>query len=164
MSEPSVKENHNGDLRWLLLALIALFIAAGTPLSRIAKEVMAPWIVSATPPTPNWSGVDWRWCKQGIRGEGLYLESAGKTGIGRQTEVDPRLAIFTYRPIDLNRVDAEALQTIRGVGPKLAGAIVAYRLSHGPFRSLDELLFIKGIGSAKLANLRGKLIVSRMPD
>ena len=162
------KENRSCDRRWLVLAMAALFIATAAPLGRLASEIRAPCYGGAEAATSNWAGLDLSWRKQGARGEGLYLEPDGKTwigpAVGRSTAVDPRLAIFTYRPIDLNRADAEVLQTIKGIGPKLAGAIVGYRLSKGPFRSLDELLLVKGIGPAKLANLRRKIMVVRVPD
>ncbi|MGH1505006.1 MAG: helix-hairpin-helix domain-containing protein [Acidimicrobiales bacterium] len=56
-------------------------------------------------------------------------------------------------PVDLNRADAAELDTLPGVGPATAAAIVAHRDEHGPFASVDDLLSVPGIGPAKLAAL-----------
>jgi competence protein ComEA len=48
--------------------------------------------------------------------------------------------------IDLNTADAETLQRLPGIGEKLAGAILAYRDAHGPFREPEELKNVEGIG------------------
>ncbi|AIR91631.1 ComEA family DNA-binding protein [Pseudomonas cremoricolorata] len=62
--------------------------------------------------------------------------------------------------VDLNKADALTLQKeLAGIGKAKADAIVAYRDAHGPFTSVDELLEIKGIGSALLERNRGRLMV-----
>jgi len=43
---------------------------------------------------------------------------------------------------------------VSGVGPATAQAIVDYRSQHGRFRSVDDLLNVRGIGAAKLEQLR----------
>ena len=57
-------------------------------------------------------------------------------------------------PVDLNMADETALETLPGVGPATAKAILDYRTSHGRFSTVDDLLGVKGIGPAKLAKLR----------
>ncbi len=56
--------------------------------------------------------------------------------------------------IDLNTATAEALEELPGVGPATAAAIVDHREENGPFRSVDGLLDVRGIGPAKLDALR----------
>ncbi len=56
--------------------------------------------------------------------------------------------------VDLNTADLAALDTLPGVGPVLAGRILAWRQAHGPFRSVDELGEVSGIGDAILGQLR----------
>lgn len=56
-------------------------------------------------------------------------------------------------PIDLNIATESDLDALPGVGPATASAIVAYRESHGPFTSVDQLLEVRGIGPAKLDQL-----------
>lgn len=57
-------------------------------------------------------------------------------------------------PIDLNIADAAALESLPGVGPATAAAILDHRERNGPFVSVDGLLEVRGIGEAKLAQLR----------
>jgi competence protein ComEA len=57
-------------------------------------------------------------------------------------------------PIDLNHATAAELETLPGIGPALAQAIVDYRSAHGAFQSVDDLGDVRGIGPAKLEQLR----------
>lgn len=56
--------------------------------------------------------------------------------------------------VDLNAADVALLDTLPGIGPATAAAIVDHRERHGPFASVDGLLEVRGIGEAKLAALR----------
>lgn len=57
--------------------------------------------------------------------------------------------------IDLNTASAEVLDTLPGIGPVIAGRIVAWRSAHGAFRSVDELAEVSGIGPSVLDQVRG---------
>jgi competence ComEA-like helix-hairpin-helix protein len=63
--------------------------------------------------------------------------------------------------VDLNRASAGELARLPGIGPALAGRIVAWRDSAGPFGAVDELERVPGIGRTRLAALRPWLRVSR---
>lgn len=56
----------------------------------------------------------------------------------------------------LNQMDAQALESINGVGPVLAKRIFDYRNQNGPFKSLSELDEIKGIGPKMLAKIKAQ--------
>jgi competence protein ComEA len=62
-------------------------------------------------------------------------------------------------PVDLNAATAAELDALPGIGPTTAQAIVDERSRHGPFRSVDDLLRVRGIGPAKLDQLRGLVTV-----
>lgn len=62
-------------------------------------------------------------------------------------------------PIDVNLAEGAELETLRGIGPSLAQAIVTTRVQRGPFRSIDELLEVPGIGEAKLDQIRDQVTV-----
>ena len=51
------------------------------------------------------------------------------------------------------------LETLHGVGPKTAQAIIDFRDSQGGFTSPDQLLAIKGIGEKTLAKMRDQIVV-----
>jgi competence protein ComEA len=56
--------------------------------------------------------------------------------------------------VDLNTATAAELDTLPGVGPSTAAKIVADRTSNGPFRSVDDLMRVSGIGPAKFDALK----------
>jgi competence protein ComEA len=57
-------------------------------------------------------------------------------------------------PVDLNTATATELDALPGVGPVLAGRIVAWRQANGGFKQVDDLAEVQGIGDATLAKLR----------
>jgi len=59
--------------------------------------------------------------------------------------------------ISVNAATAAQLEELPGVGPVLAQRIVDWRLSNGPFRSVDELGEVSGIGASILEQLRSKV-------
>ena len=61
--------------------------------------------------------------------------------------------------VNINTADAEELETLTGIGPALAQAIIDYRAGHGAFRSAEDLLLVKGIGEAKLEGFRAEIIL-----
>jgi competence protein ComEA len=59
------------------------------------------------------------------------------------------------QPVNINTADAATLAgALRGIGLKKAEAIVAYRGENGPFKSVDDLVNVKGIGERTLEQLR----------
>ncbi len=56
--------------------------------------------------------------------------------------------------INLNTATQKELQSLPYIGPKIAALIIEYREKHGPFKSIDELLEIKGIGQKKLERIK----------
>jgi len=58
-------------------------------------------------------------------------------------------------PIDLNAATLDQLQTVKGIGPTLAARIVAAR----PFKSVDELMKVKGVGDKRLEQFRPHFFV-----
>jgi competence protein ComEA len=62
-------------------------------------------------------------------------------------------------PILLNTATAEELESLPGIGPQTAQAIVEFREQHGKFHRPDDLLQVPGIGPRKLAALRSRILV-----
>ncbi|MGW0160540.1 ComEA family DNA-binding protein [Mycobacterium sp. NPDC003323] len=60
--------------------------------------------------------------------------------------------------VNLNTATAEELDALPGVGPVTATAIIAWRDANGPFRSVDQLGDVDGIGPARLDKLRALVV------
>lgn len=56
--------------------------------------------------------------------------------------------------IDLNTAGTDELSLLPGVGPSLAARIVEDRMSRGPFRAIDDLDRVRGVGPALLRGVR----------
>ncbi len=56
--------------------------------------------------------------------------------------------------IDLNTAPAQEMESLPGIGPSLAGAIIAYREGHGPFATIDDVDNVPGIGPKTLDAIR----------
>lgn len=61
--------------------------------------------------------------------------------------------------VDLNSADQAALETLPGIGPGLAGRILAWRDEHGRFTAVEDLLDVSGIGDVRFAELRDRVRV-----
>lgn len=61
--------------------------------------------------------------------------------------------------VDLNRADRASLEQLPGIGPALAGRILELRGREGPFRAVEDLLEVSGIGPVTLERLEGRVVV-----
>jgi competence protein ComEA len=62
-------------------------------------------------------------------------------------------------PLNLNTATITQLDSLPGVGPTKAAAILQYRQEHGPFNSVDELARVPGFGPAAISRLDQRLTV-----
>ncbi len=96
----------------------------------------------------------------------LRRRAPGATTVpaGRCAETpDARRVSPPSRPLDINQAGATDLQALPGVGPALAGRIVAYREMHGRFHSPADLLRVPGIGAKRYALMRGLIRTAEAP-
>jgi competence protein ComEA len=61
--------------------------------------------------------------------------------------------------VNINTASMSDLDTLSGVGPSTAKAIIEYRTKNGPFGSIEDLLNVRGIGPAKLDAMREQVTV-----
>lgn len=64
-------------------------------------------------------------------------------------------------PINLNSATASELEQVPGIGPATAEKILKMRKSFGPFKSVDDLRAIKGIGPKRMEKMRKYLAVGK---
>ena len=62
--------------------------------------------------------------------------------------------------VNINTASVDELQLLPRVGPSLAGRIIEYREANGPFRSVDEILAVKGIGESSFEKLEPYIVTS----
>jgi competence protein ComEA len=92
-------------------------------------------------------------------GERVYVPKIGETvPLGAAADA-PEGSAAPAGPIDVNRATAEQLDTLPGIGPTTAAAIVDHREQNGPFGSVDDLEAVRGIGPAKLDAIRDLVAV-----
>lgn len=99
-----------------------------------------------------------------VDGQQVYLVRQGEVpppavATGAPTGAGPGGAAGGDGPIDINRATATELEELPGVGPATAEAIISHRERHGPFASVDDLLDVRGIGDAKLEQIRERATV-----
>ncbi len=70
------------------------------------------------------------------------------------------MAAESALPVNINTADEAALAAgLKGVGEARARAIVAYRSEHGPFKTVEELTEVKGIGDVVIENNRANIVL-----
>lgn len=62
--------------------------------------------------------------------------------------------------VNINTATAEQLESLNGIGPAKAEAIVEYRKKNGNFKTVDDLNNVPGIGDKTMAKLRPELTVT----
>jgi len=70
---------------------------------------------------------------------------------------------FAAAPVNINTANLDELVALSGIGPAKAQAILDYRKAHGPFKSVDDLKNVKGIGAKRLEKLRSEITVGNVP-
>lgn len=71
------------------------------------------------------------------------------------------LPLHAATPVNINTADAVSIaKALDGIGPAKAAAIVAWREEHGPFKSVDEVGQVKGVGAETLERNRSAIQLS----
>jgi competence protein ComEA len=65
-----------------------------------------------------------------------------------------------FAAVNINTANQQELETLNGIGPAKAKAIIDYRAKNGPFKSIEELDKVPGVGQGTLAKIRGDVTLS----
>lgn len=71
------------------------------------------------------------------------------------------LATGAFAAIDINTAAKEELTSLAGIGPAKAEAIIKHRKAKGPFKSLDELKNVEGIGDKIFEKIKADVTVGK---
>jgi|WetSurMetagenome_2_1015567.scaffolds.fasta_scaffold543470_2 comEA protein len=74
--------------------------------------------------------------------------------VSSRTEARRRSESSSSSPVNINAARKSELMKLPGIGAVYADRIIAYRTERGPFKAVEDLLHIKGIGKKKLERLR----------
>ncbi|MBC7260209.1 MAG: ComEA family DNA-binding protein [Chloroflexi bacterium] len=89
-------------------------------------------------------------------GQQVHVPRVGEKVAQKSPTTAPR---SPSSPLNINMATAAELEQLPGIGPSLADRIVQYRQEHGPFRTVDALLLVSGIGPATLDRIRSLVTV-----
>lgn len=78
---------------------------------------------------------------------------------GQTDPAEPSAANSADSTININQADAATLDTLDGIGPATAEAIVEYRMSSGPFKQIEDIQDVKGIGPALFSKIKDQITV-----
>jgi hypothetical protein len=136
-----------------LLALLVILLGAGYGLTGLAQLGLLPagWLTvpgaargAAAPGEPGVAADS----VVAVRADASAAPAAGRVTLGAE-----RASPFHDGYLDLNAADSLDLLELPGIGPSLAGRILALRRQRGGFRSIEELRSVRGIGEKRFAGL-----------
>lgn len=90
--------------------------------------------------------------------KGITRKTLERMGPFVDLGLDPNAPKDEY-PLDINLATAEQLAKLPGIGPMTATFIVSYRQDHGPFKSIEDLMRVKGIGRRTFEGIRDLVTV-----
>jgi competence protein ComEA len=70
---------------------------------------------------------------------------------------------FALAAVDLNTADQKQLESVKGIGPVKAKAIIDYRTKNGPFKSAEDLDKVKGFGAKTISKVGPDLTIGGKP-
>src|SRR5229473_2969594 len=82
-------------------------------------------------------------------------------GLSFSASVDAGKKKPPLKPVNINAATSEELQQVPGIGPATAEKILQMRKSYGAFKSVDDLLAIRGLGPKRLEKMRKYLIAGK---
>ena len=95
-----------------------------------------------------------------VDGQRVYVPVVGGTVPPEPAAAaPPATSAAPLGPVDLNHASTQELDSLPGIGPATAAAIVEHRARNGPFASVDDLEHVPGIGPAKLEAIRALVTV-----
>ncbi|GLI34466.1 ComEA family DNA-binding protein [Desulforhabdus amnigena] len=93
------------------------------------------------------------------------VSSASSTEGGTQAKQEepaaakPAVEDASQAKVNINTANAAELEKLPGIGPKIAEQIVQHRDANGPFKTVEDLKSVKGVGDKKFEAIKAKIAV-----
>lgn len=87
------------------------------------------------------------------------MEGGTKAAQQEPAAADPAVDKAVQGLTNINTASAGELEKLSGIGPKIAEEIVKYRDANGPFKTVEDLKSVKGIGVKKFESIQAKVTV-----
>jgi competence protein ComEA len=84
--------------------------------------------------------------------------------VARQADGRPATAAPALTVVNINTASAKDLEVLPGIGQKTAARIVEFRQKNGPFKKVEELMNVGGIGEKSFLKLKPQLTVTSKPE
>ena len=93
-------------------------------------------------------------------GEHIIVQRENKTLPlrGGLPSTDGYLELLPGETLNINTADREELMKLPGIGEVLAQRIIDYRNSHGPFRSIEEIMEVEDIGEGRFEKIKALIV------
>jgi comEA protein len=91
----------------------------------------------------------------------LAVVVALSSPIAAQRATKPRIAatVVSTEVVNLNSATAAQIASLPGIGPKTADLVVQYRTKNGPFKKIEEIMNVRGIGEKSFLKIKDRLTV-----
>jgi comEA protein len=81
-------------------------------------------------------------------------------GGGRATKPPVAATVVSTEVVNLNSATAAQIASLPGIGPKIADLVVQYRTKNGPFKKIEEIMNVRGIGEKSFLKIKDRLTVA----
>lgn len=78
----------------------------------------------------------------------------------RATKPPVAATVVSTEPVNLNTATAAQIASLPGIGPKTADLVVQYRAKNGPFKKIEEIMNVRGIGEKSFLKIKDRLTVA----
>ena len=69
-------------------------------------------------------------------------------------------AVVSTEVVNLNSATAAQIASLPGIGPKTADLVVQYRVKNGPFKKIEEIMNVRGVGEKSFLKIKDRLTVA----
>ncbi|HET9467795.1 MAG TPA: helix-hairpin-helix domain-containing protein [Vicinamibacterales bacterium] len=93
----------------------------------------------------------------------LVAQSGGprpQGGGGRAAKPPVTATTMSTDVVNLNSASAAQIASLPGIGPKTAQLVVQYRTKNGPFKKIEEIMNVRGIGEKSFLRIKDRLTVA----